>query len=172
MKKFLWILLAALMLMLTACGTSESADEPTNLSPPPDSSTLGASSSSDDSQGGADVDLTGLSSTMIYSEIYNILYVESESYLGKTIRLSGLFTFNQMVDETGLPTGEPFGFACLIPDATACCAAGVEFELAGDPVFPDDYPEYGADITVTGRFVSYQADGFTQYRLVDARLES
>ena len=32
--------------------------------------------------------------------------------------------------------------ACVIPDATACCAQGIEFTLAGDHRWPDDYPEH------------------------------
>ena len=37
-----------------------------------------------------DVDLTALSSTMVYSEVYNMM-VTPEEYVGKTIKMSGSF---------------------------------------------------------------------------------
>ena len=61
--------------------------------------------------------------------------------------------------------------ACIIPDATACCAQGIEFVWEGDHVWPDDYPEEGADIIVTGRLETYDENGFTYLHLVDAVLD-
>ena len=59
-------------------------------------------------------------------------------------------------------------FACMIADATACCAQGLEFALAGEPVYPDEYPELGAEITVVGTFEWYEEDGCRYYRLGNA----
>jgi len=112
---------------------------------------------------GVDVDLTTLSSTMVYSEVYNMM-IMPEDYMGKTIKMNGMFSY--MVDET---TGNEY-YACIIMDATACCSQGIEFELAGDYVYPDDYPEIGGDITITGTFDVYEEDGYKYCTLRNATM--
>lgn len=112
---------------------------------------------------GVDVDLTTLSSTMVYSEVYNMM-IMPEDYMGKTIKMSGMFSY--MTDET---TGNEY-YACIIMDATACCSQGIEFELAGDYTYPDDYPEIGGDITVTGTFDVYEEDGYKYCTLRNATM--
>lgn len=123
------------------------------------------------SSDGAEVDLTVLSSTMVYAEVYNMLYNDSESYLGKTVRARGEFSIYQLVVD-GVLQPDPVAYACIIADATACCAEGVEFALEGDYTYPDDYPEPGAEITVVGEFQAYEENGMTGYHLINARLES
>lgn len=112
---------------------------------------------------GIDVDLTILSSTMVYSEVYNMM-IMPEDYMGKTIKMNGMFSY--MTDET---TGNEY-YACIIMDATACCSQGIEFELAGDYTYPDDYPEIGGDITVTGTFDVYEEDGYKYCTLRNATM--
>ena len=119
---------------------------------------------------GVDVDLTVLSSTMVYSEVYNMLYFYPEDYYGKTVKMTGLFNVYQWVDENGVVLDMPVAYACIISDATACCAEGVECVLEGDYTYPDDYPELGTEITVIGEFQSYEENGVTWYHLVNARL--
>lgn len=96
---------------------------------------------------GVDLDLTRLSSTMVYSEVYNMRY-DPEPYYGKVVRIEGLFSAyeNPM-------TGEPY-FNCIIPDATACCSQGLQFfpADADSLVYPDDYPENGETVIVVGTF--------------------
>ncbi|MBO4899518.1 MAG: hypothetical protein J5509_04445 [Lachnospiraceae bacterium] len=104
---------------------------------------------------GIDIDLTMLSSTMVYSEVYDMM-LNPEAYIGKTIRMSG--TFSSFYDETL----DKHYFACIIQDATACCAQGIEFELTDDYSYPDDYPEDYDLITVTGVFDTYM-EGESMY---------
>ena len=111
-----------------------------------------------------DLDLTWMSGTMVYAEIYNMLY-DPDAYLGKVIRLSGWYDAFQ--DQF---TGNRY-FTCYIPDAAACCAQGIEFVWAGEHLWPDDYPALGADVTVTGRLESYEENGWTYLHLVDAEVE-
>lgn len=118
---------------------------------------------------GVDVDLTVLSSTMVYSEVYNMLYFYPEDYYGKTVKANGIFAIYQMVVD-GVTQPAPVAYACIIADATACCAEGMEFVLKDDLAYPDDYPELGAEITVIGEFQSYEENGMTWYHLVNARL--
>lgn len=117
-----------------------------------------------------DVDLTILSSTMVYSEVYNMM-TAPENYIGKTVRMHGQFALFQSMDTNGQPVSDQIYFACVIADATACCQQGLEFILAGDYKYPDDYPEIGTDITVVGEFQTYM-EGSSQYcHLINAVFE-
>ena len=66
-----------------------------------------------------------------------------DNYIGKTVKMQGQFTIYQATDENGAFIPDKMFFACMIADATACCAQGLEFALAGKPVYPDEYPELG-----------------------------
>ena len=112
-----------------------------------------------------DVDLTTLSSTMVYSEVLNIM-MSPETYVGKSVKMKGYFGYYH--DENT----DKYYFACMIPDATACCAQGIEFILTDDYVFPDDYPEEGNIVTVAGEFMIYEEDGSTYFTLKDSKLLS
>ena len=96
---------------------------------------------------GVDLDLTRLSSTMVYSEVYNMRY-DPEPYYGKVVRIEGLFSAYE-----NPVTGEPY-FNCIIPDATACCSQGLQFFLADADslVYPDDFPENGDTVVIVGTF--------------------
>ncbi len=113
---------------------------------------------------GVDLDLTELSATMVYSEVFNMM-MEPEKYMGKTIRMEGMYTV-YFDEET-----EKRYHACIISDATACCSQGIEFELTSDYSYPDDYPEEAADICVVGTFDTYNEGGSTYCTLRNARLE-
>ena len=117
-----------------------------------------------------DVDLTKLSSTMIYSEVYNMMS-EPEKYIGKSIRMNGQFALYQATDEEGKPIPDQIYFACIIADATACCSQGLEFVLAGEHTYPDDYPELGDEIVVSGTFETYDENGYMYCHLIDAVFE-
>ena len=110
-----------------------------------------------------DIDLTALSSTMIYSEVYNMM-ISPDNYLGKTIKMSGSFSVYQD------PNTQKYYFACVIADATACCSQGIEFVLDGDYSYPDDYPEMNSQITVTGIFDVYEEGEYKYCQLINARL--
>ncbi len=112
---------------------------------------------------GIDVDLTVLSSTMVYSEVYNMM-LTPDQYIGKTVKMEGLFASYHA--ET---TGNTY-FACIIRDATACCSQGIEFILTDDYTYPDDYPEVNEEICVCGVFDKYQEGRYTYYTLRDAKL--
>ncbi|HAS37035.1 MAG TPA: hypothetical protein DCS04_00160 [Ruminococcaceae bacterium] len=112
---------------------------------------------------GIDVDLTVLSSTMVYSEVYNMM-TAPEGYVGKSVKMKGQFAYYED------PETKNQYFACIIADATACCSQGLEFVLKGEYSYPNDYPKLGTEITVTGTFKTYQEDGATYCQLVDASL--
>lgn len=109
------------------------------------------------------VDLTKLSSTMVFSEVYSMM-TDPTPYIGKTIVMNGQFTVYQ---DSG--TGKLY-FSCIIKDATACCAQGIEFSLAGDHEFPEDYPQEGDNITVQGTFDIYTEGQAKYMQLADSVL--
>ena len=111
-----------------------------------------------------DVDLTKLNSTMVYSEVYDMMYYP-EKYVGKSIRMEGLYSFFH--DET---TGNDY-HACYIADASACCAQGIEFVLNDSYTYPGDYPEVNEDIVVSGVFDTYFEDEYQYVTLRNAVLE-
>ena len=184
MKRLFCLLLAVcMMLSLCACGkdseegagnvasssNEESSASAESIPTPKEKETPEEPEQTQTSADGVDVDLTVLSSTMVYSEVYNMLYNDPAYYLGKTVKAKGTFSLYQLVTD-GVLQPDPVAYACIIADATACCAEGMEFVLEGDYTYPDDYPELGAEITVIGEFQSYEENGMTWYHLVNARL--
>ena len=92
-----------------------------------------------------DIDLTRMSSTMVYSIVYQMV-TDPQKYTGKTIKMKGIFS--SYVDEE---TNRRF-FGCVIKDALACCSQGLAFELAKPRKYPSEYPSEGASITIIGTF--------------------
>ena len=58
-----------------------------------------------------DVDLTKLSSTFVYSEVYNMV-TNPGDYIGKTVKMKGMYSVYH--DEST----DKYYFACIIKDAT------------------------------------------------------
>ena len=161
MKKKLGPLLACVFIAVFLCAceksdatvisvTSSSIQEDIPLTEEPDQ--------------GVDVDLTVLSSILVYSEVYNMV-TDPSSYIGKTVKMDGIF--DVYTDES---TGKNY-YACIIQDATKCCSNGIEFELEKERVYPDDYPEVGSIITVTGVFDIYEEDGVKYCTLRKAKMD-
>lgn len=110
-----------------------------------------------------DLDLTTMSSTMVYSEVFNMV-TTPENYIGKTVKMRG--TYMYYYDEKP----DHYYFFCLISDAMACCSQGIEFSLTMDYHYPEDYPKPDDEITVVGVFDSYEEEGNTYCILRNARL--
>ena len=110
-----------------------------------------------------DVDLTAISGILVYSEVYNMMSAP-ENYMGKKIKMEGIYAI--YFDDTYSTRYD----ACIVQDATACCATGIEFELSDELKFPDDYPEEGDIITVEGIFDTYDEGSYTYCTLRNASL--
>ncbi|MBQ9519198.1 MAG: hypothetical protein IJR59_04825 [Firmicutes bacterium] len=104
-------------------------------------------------------DLTVLNSDMVYAVVFEMM-TDPQKYYGKTIKMSG--TASRYTD---VETGADY-YACIITDAQACCAQGIEYKLPEG----ENYPEYGSNITVMGVFGSYTEDGNEFYVLNDAKI--
>ena len=173
-KAFLFILICAMALSLAACGSGTDA-VPAVKAPAPTG--VGTSAGADPDAVSAEqtearefkesdldnieIDITEMNSTMVYSQVYDMM-VSPDDYLGKTVKMTGTFNVSEGTDR--------YYFACVIQDATACCAQGIEFVLDGDYEYPADYPPVGTDITVVGVFDSYYEGQSRYVQLIHAKM--
>lgn len=114
-----------------------------------------------------DVDLTIMSSTMVYAEV-NQMMVSPEDYIGKTVKMRGLYYASYY------EANEKYYHCVIISDATACCSQGIEFIWGdGSHIYPDEYPSDETLVEVTGIFETYQEDGDTNLycRLKNAEMK-
>ena len=133
------ILLVLILVLLTACPSKDG-------------------SKSAKASDGVDIDLTKMSKTMIYSEVFNMVNSPNK-YIGKTVKLTGNFSwyFNSAVKD--------FTPAVIVQDAAACCSQGVEFTMANFD--KDSMPEVGTEMTIQGSFETYTKGSNIYWRLKD-----
>lgn len=105
-----------------------------------------------------DLDLSSMNTTMVYSQLADMLQ-NPDSYIGKTIKMTGQFTLSQNVE-----TKQKY-YNVTVMDATACCQQGLEFVWEGH-TYPDDYPAVNSNIEVTGVFETYDEDGAVYCHLI------
>ena len=174
MRKPLLRLAAALaaVLLLAGCGSKASAP---SSSAAPSTAPSGTVTQPEPSPpaadaGDVDVDLTTLSSTMVFAEVSSLVY-DPIPYLGQRVRMEGIFSVDHAYTMEGEVDLSQNYFYCIIEDALACCAQGLEFSLAGDYAYPEDYPAEGDTIRVVGTVEFFEVNGFRHLRLGDAVLE-
>ena len=110
-----------------------------------------------------DIDLAKTNRTMVYSQVFDML-ASPRSYCGKTVRMAGTYA-------TTVEDGTTNRYhACLISDATACCAQGIEFVATNAVAYPQDFPEEGTPIVVQGVFDTYEENGHRYPHVRDAVL--
>lgn len=106
---------------------------------------------------GVDVDLTAVSDTIAYAQLYDML-VHKEDFIGKVVRLKGIFaSFHS--EETGMDY-----YSCQVTDNTLCCSMGLEFVLGQGHGYPRD----GEEIVVQGVFDTYEENNLIYCTLRDA----
>ena len=105
-----------------------------------------------------DIDLSPLSSTLVFAEVNNIMQ-DPDGYLGKVIKIRGPYAVNYF-EET-----DCFYHFVLVNDDAACCSAGLEFTWNGEHTYPDDYPEQDSMIELVGKFQEYEELGRKYYHL-------
>ena len=91
-----------------------------------------------------DIDLTAMSATMVYSVVYDMVW-HPDTYVGQVVKMRGRYT-RYTADDT-----ETLHHACVVQDATACCAQGIDFALADG-----NYPAPDSEITVVGTLDTYR----------------
>lgn len=148
--------------------TTESEEASSNVESSKDTEdTISGEEDVRNTDGTVDYDLTQMSSDMVYATVYQMM-VTPEEYEGKTFRIDGNFY------ATYYEATKKYYFYCVIQDATACCAQGMEFVWEdGTHIYPDEYPEDNAEIVVEGTFETYKEEGDQNLycRLSDAILQ-
>ncbi|MCL2078804.1 MAG: hypothetical protein FWH17_03055 [Oscillospiraceae bacterium] len=154
MKKYVSLFLALILIFIVTLGCENKG------SPQPDSNGLDSHNTTDAGSKNidVDVDLTALSSTMIYAEVYNIM-TNPDDYMGKRIKMRGPY-YASYFDETG-----SYYHYVIVEDAAACCMQGLEFIWNGEHIYPDDYPQDKAIVEIIGVFGSYDELNETYYYL-------
>ena len=104
-------------------------------------------------------DTVEIKEKMFISQI-NDIYLNTEDYLGKTIRLEGLFKEEEGYDKT---------YCFVIRYGPGCCGfdgnAGFEVAWADGKAKP--YPAVDSWVEATGVLKAYEEDGFMQYLYLD-----
>lgn len=116
---------------------------------------------------GVDYDLTDMDGDMVYAMVYQMM-IDPDTYTGKTFRIRGQYSV--VYDKH---TKQYYHY-CIIKDALACCAQGLEFVWGdGSHVYPDEYPKEEQEIEVKGTFETYrEPDDENLYcRLADATMQ-
>ena len=108
------------------------------------------SNEDDSSDSDVDYDLTQMDSDMVYATVYQLM-VDPDSYVGKTFRIDGTYYAGQDQNNGN------YYHCCIIKDAMACCAQGLEFVWGdGSHIYPDEYPAEDSEIEVQGLFETYK----------------
>jgi hypothetical protein len=129
-------------------GCADSEDSQTDDSPP---------DSLSDTQ--VDVDLTTLNATMLSAYVTNI-HVNSSDYLGKSIKVSGLY------NSIYLALTDSYFHYVITLDGDECCQEGFEFIFDSDYFDPDDYPPMRSYIEVIGILDTHTEFGYAYARLI------
>ena len=98
---------------------------------------------------------------MFISQVYDV-YLNANDYLGKTIKLEGIFKMEQL--------GEPLKpYYFVLRYGPGCCGDDgvVGFEIAWDNENAQTYPADNSWVEVTGILKNYEREGYTQYLYLD-----
>ena len=159
MKKVLFIMLCVVALVLTGCGQKNTTDTtanavattaPTQTENATDTLVFSEATDTPASESSAmEIDLTNMSSTMVYSYVFNMISTPDD-FIGQWFKIRGIYD-EQYWDQTKLTY-----HYIVIADATACCAQGLEFVLT-DPNAA--YPQVGEEFEISGIFGTYEEEG-------------
>jgi len=91
----------------------------------------------------------------------NDIYLNSEDYLGKTIKLQGVFKAEQPYE------GDPYCF--VLRYGPGCCGfdGNVGFEIKWDETRAQPFPKEDSWVETTGILKQYEEDGYDQYLYLD-----
>lgn len=174
MKKVLFIMLCVVALILTGCGQKNTTDTTANAvaiaaptqtvqteSPTAAPIFSEATDAPVSDSSAMEIDLTNMSSTMVYSYVFNIISTPDD-FIGQRFRIRGIYD-EQYWDQTKLTY-----HYIVIADATACCAQGLEFVLI-DPNAA--YPKVGEEFEISGIFGTYEEEGNLYIQITADSLE-
>ena len=163
-------------LFLVGCGSAGKADNEktvaeskianesnTNESNTNENSTE-AESESVKKDGDVDYDLTVMGADMVYATVYQMM-IDPKSYIGKSFKIRGNYYSSYSNDK------DVYYHFCMIKDAAACCAQGLELLWADEKMNRhENCPEEDALVTVEGVFETYEEGPNTYGRIKDAKI--
>jgi uncharacterized membrane protein YcgQ (UPF0703/DUF1980 family) len=102
-----------------------------------------------------------ISEKMFIAQV-NDVYLNTEDYLGKTIKLEGIFKFEQYYGNS-----DPYCF--VIRYGPGCCGTdgNAGFEVKWDKSLKQPYPAPESWVEATGILKTYEEDGYFQYLYLD-----
>ena len=158
-------------LFLAGCGSAGKADNEktvaeskiANESNTNENSTE-AESESVKKDGEVDYDLTVMGADMVYATVYQMM-IDPKSYIGKSFKIRGNYYSSYSKDK------DVYYHFCMIKDAAACCAQGLELLWADEKMNRhENCPEEDALVTVEGVFETYEEGLNTYGRIKDAKI--
>lgn len=149
MKRILLITLCAACLLLNGCG-KDAATVSSGAAP---AKAIAENTAAPVST--AEIDLTKMSSTMVYSYVFNMVNAPTD-FIGQRFRIRGNYD-EEYWDQTKLTY-----HYIVIADATACCAQGLEFVLND---INAAYPQVGEEFEISGIFGTYTENGNLYIRI-------
>lgn len=123
-----------------------------------------AESESVKKDGEVDYDLTVMGADMVYATVYQMM-IDPKSYIGKSFKIRGNYYSSYSKDK------DVYYHFCMIKDAAACCAQGLELLWADEKMNRhENCPEEDALVTVEGVFETYEEGPNTYGRIKDAKI--
>ncbi len=123
-----------------------------------------AESESVKKDGEVDYDLTVMGADMVYATVYQMM-IDPKSYIGKSFKIRGNYYSSYSKDK------DVYYHFCMIKDAAACCAQGLELLWADEKMNRhENCPEEDTLVTVEGVFETYEEGPNTYGRIKDAKI--
>ena len=123
-----------------------------------------AESESVKKDGEVDYDLTVMGADMVYATVYQMM-IDPKSYIGKSFKIRGNYYSSYSKDK------DVYYHFCMIKDAAACCAQGLELLWADEKMNRhENCPEEDSLVTVEGVFETYEEGPNTYGRIKDAKI--
>ena len=156
-------------ILLVGCGGVKKADvvsstDINNIES--NTQTTGADIKSEEpkADGQVDYDLSSMGPDMVYATIYQMM-IDPKSYVGKSFKVTGNYYSSYSKEN------DQYYHFCMVKDAAACCAQGLELLWADDSMNKhENCPDEEALVTVEGVFETYEEGQNTYGRLKDVRL--
>ena len=158
-------------LFLVGCGSAGKADNEKTVA---ESKIANESNTNEDSteaesesvkkDGEVDYDLTVMGADMVYATVYQMM-IDPKSYIGKSFKIRGNYYSYYSNDK------DVYYHFCMIKDAAACCAQGLELLWADEKMNRhENCPEEDTLVTVEGVFETYEEGPNTYGRIKDAKI--
>lgn len=158
-------------LLLAGCGSAGKADNEKTVaeSKIANESNINENSTEAESEsvkkdGDVDYDLTVMGADMVYATVYQMM-IDPKSYIGKSFKIRGNYYSSYSNDK------DVYYHFCMIKDAAACCAQGLEILWADEKMNRhENCPEEDTLVTVEGVFETYEEGPNTYGRIKDAKI--